>query len=712
MTNAFKLSVDDNQIARLTFDLPDEKVNKFSEPVLIELEQVVDQLANRTDIKALIFQSGKEDIFIAGADLHSFEPMFKDPSLTGKLIYAGHRVFDKLEALPFPTIAFIHGACLGGGMELALACTYRVITDSPKTLLGLPEVSLGIIPGWGGTQRMPRLVGLMEGLNLILSAKPVKAPKAFKIHLADALVAYEFKDGKLNEFVSQILTPAGKKKILARRDERGWIDWLLTSNPLGRSFIYSKARKDVLSKTKGHYPAPIIALDLIEKSYTLPIKEGLKMEAETIIDNLPKGLSTSEHLIQLFFINEALKKDKGVEGNITARPIKSTAVLGAGVMGSGIATIIANADIPVRMRDIDLTAVGKGYGAVKTFFDQSVKSKKLKPTEASLKFQKLSATVDMEGFKNVDLVIEAAVENLDLKRKLFEELEEKVSPTTIIASNTSSLSIDEMAKSFKHPERFIGMHFFNPVPKMPLVEIVPGSKTSPETIATAVEFCKKLKKTPMVVGDCRGFLVNRVFAIGANEIMIMFEEGVPHEQLSKMMLNYGYPMEPFTLADEVGIDVMYKVNKILESAYGDRMKGSKVFDSLYDNKAFGKKAGKGFYIYNGSKKEFNKDALKLVKGTSTLPEVEMVDRVMLSMINEAARCLDEKVISKPEYLDMALIMGTGYPPFRGGLLKYADDLNISYVVDRLNEFAKKYGTRFTPCDRLKEMQKQNRKFYG
>jgi 3-hydroxyacyl-CoA dehydrogenase/enoyl-CoA hydratase/3-hydroxybutyryl-CoA epimerase len=645
MTNAFKLSVDENQIARLTFDLPNEKVNKFSEPVLMELEQIIDSIANRTDIRALIFLSGKEDIFIAGADLHSFEPMFKDPSLTGKLIHAGHRVFNKIESLPFPTIAFIHGACLGGGMEMALSCTYRVITDSLKTLLGLPEVSLGIIPGWGGTQRMPRLVGLMEGLNLILTAKPVKPPKAFKIHLADALVANEFKEESLNAFVDLILTPAGKKKVLEARKKRGWMDWLLTSNPLGRAFLYHKARKDVLSKTKGHYPAPIIALDLIEKTYTMPQKEGLKIEAATIIDSLPKGLSTSEHLIHLFFVNEALKKDKGVASEVTVKPIKSTAVLGAGVMGSGIAWLLANADYPVRMRDIDLPSIGKGYGTVKGLFDQYVKDKRLKPAEASLKFQKLTGTVDLDGLSNVDLVIEAAIENLELKRKLFQELEEKVSPTTIIASNTSSLSIDEMAKSFKHPERFIGMHFFNPVPKMPLVEIVPGSKTSPETIATAVEFCKKPKKTPMVVGDCAGFVVNRVFAIGANEIMMMFEEGVPHEKLSKMMLNYGYPMEPFTLADEVGIDVMYKVNKILEAAYGDRMKGSKVFDTLYNDKAFGKKVGKGFYIYNGKKKEFNKDALKQVNGKASLPEVEMVDRVMLSMINEAARCLDEKVVA-------------------------------------------------------------------
>lgn len=657
MANAFKLSVDDNRIARLTFDLPNEKVNKFSEPVLMELEQVVDELAKRTDINVLIFQSGKEDIFIAGADLHSFEPMFKDPSLTGKLINAGHRVFDKIEALPFPTVAFIHGACLGGGMEMALACTYRVITDSLKTLLGLPEVSLGIIPGWGGSQRMPRLVGLMEGLNLILTAKPVKAPKAFKIHLADALVAYEFKEDALKDFISKILTPGGKKKILERRKERGWLDWLLTSNPLGRAFLFYKAKKDVLAKTKGHYPSPLIALDLIKKSYSLPLKQGLKLEAETIIDNLPKGLSTSEHLIHLFFVNEALKKDKGVTSDVTPRPINSTAVLGAGVMGSGIAWLLANSDYPVRMRDIDLPSVGKGYGAIKALFDQYVKDKRLKPNEAALKFQKVSGTVDLEGLKNVDLVIEAAVENLDLKRKLYQELEEKVSPTTIIATNTSSLSVDEMAKSFKHPERFIGMHFFNPVPRMPLVEIVPGSKTSPETIATVVDFCKKLKKTPMVVGDCRGFLVNRVFAIGANEIMLMFEEGVPHEKLSKMMLNYGYPMEPFTLADEVGIDVMYKVNQILESAYGDRMKGSKVFDALYNDKAFGKKVGKGFYVYNGKKKEFNKEALKLINGNKSLPEMEMIDRVMLSMINEASRCLDEKVVAKPEYLDMALIMG-------------------------------------------------------
>ena len=429
----------------MVFDLPGEKVNKLWLPELEELEKLIDQLAARKDIKALVIKSTKPDVFIAGADLKKFEGAFKEKGKVEEGIRLGHRVFSKIENLPFPTIAVIHGPCLGGGMELALACTYRVATDSPKTLLGLPETSLGIIPGWGGTQRMPRVVGLLEGLNLILSGKPVKAPRAYKLHLVDALVASEFKEEKVAEFINTILTSAGRKKVLEQRKGRGLKHLLLEANPLGRAFVFHKAKKDVLQKTQGHYPAPLLALDVIKNTYGKPLQSGLEEEIG-ITTGLEPGIPVAQELIHLFFTNEALKKE-GVGGDVKPAEIRSAAVLGAGVMGSGIAWLLTSKDIPVRMKDIDLEAVGKGYGVVRGLYDQALRDKRLKPFEVSNKFQKLSGSTDFSGLRRVDLVIEAAVENLDLKNKLLADLESHIPDTAVIASNTSSLGIGLMAKN-------------------------------------------------------------------------------------------------------------------------------------------------------------------------------------------------------------------------------------------------------------------------
>lgn len=715
MSDAFQLTVDKDNIAHLVFDLKGEKVNKFSMPVILDLEKQIDSIAKNKEIKALVISSGKDDVFVAGADLHSFEPMFKDPSLVAPMIDAGHRVFRKLENLPFPSFALIHGACLGGGMEFALACTYRVVSDHPKTLLGLPEVTLGIIPGWGGTQRLPRIVGLMEGLPMLLSGAPVKANKAWKIKLADAIYAPEFFKEQAQDFVKKALTPQGKKELQERRKLSGMKHALLDQNSLGRGFIYRNAQKDVLKKTKGHYPAPLILLDLVKETYPKSLDEGLTREANVFKSNLAGNFANAQNLIHLFFIQEALKKDTGVSTPVIPKAIKSAGVLGAGTMGGGIAWLFSSKDIPIRMKDIDWSAIGKGLGAAKDIYSKLVKIKKMKPNEVALKFNKISGTLDYSGFKNADIVVEAVVENLDLKHKILKELEGVIRPDAIIATNTSSLTLKEMGSVLQHPERFVGMHFFNPVNRMPLVEVVAGDKTSPEVVATAVDLCRKLGKTPIVVRDCPGFLVNRIFVSGANEILRMYEEGAEVNKLDKMMLDFGMPMAPFLLSDEVGNDVGYKVSKVFEHAYGDRMKMPKILPVMYEKQLFGKKSGKGFYIYQGSKTKFNPEVEEIRKGLGvpqkSIPDVDLRDRVFLLMINEAARCLDEKIVANPSYLDMALIMGTGFPPFKGGLLKYADTLGIDYIVRRLNEFKEKYGDRFAPCKYLLDMQKKGGTFF-
>lgn len=716
MVSAFKWSIDDEGIAHLIMNLPNEKINKLSVPILEELDDILDELGKNKAIKALEISSGKDDIFIAGADLHSFKEIFKDPPKAQEVIERGHQVFNKLEALPFPSIALINGACLGGGMELALACTYRVVSDNPKTVLGLPEVSLGIFPGWGGTQRMPRLVGLRDGLSLILSGKPIKAFKAWKINLADAIVPAEFFENKSKGFTRHILTAEGKKQIENKREMSLWNRLLIEKNPITQSIIFHLAEKDVLKKTKGQYPAPLLALKLIKETYNLPLKEGLKKEILTFKDNLSTAFVNAPNLINLFFTQEALKKEKGVSEDVVPGKVTKAGVIGAGTMGSAITWLFSNQDITVRFKDIDWQAVAKGYSAANDLYAKAVKDKRMKASEAALKFHRISGTTDYSGFKNCNLVIEAAVESIELKHQILQEIEKVVGPETIIGTNTSSLTIADMNKVMSNPERLVGMHFFNPPNRMPLVEVVASKKSSPKAIATAVDICRKLGKTPVVVGDCPGFLVNRIFVPGANEIMLMYQEGVSFEKLEKAMLNFGMPMSPFILADEVGNDVGYKVSKVFHHAYGDRMVVPKIIELMNENQLFGKKSGKGFYIYEKNKPtkpnpEAEKLRNSLIKEGIQVPDSDIQHRVMLMMINEAARCLSEKIISNPSYLDMALIMGIGFPPYRGGLLRYADKLGISYVVERLQRFQELYGDRFAPCDFLLDMHRSNKTFY-
>lgn len=715
MGRAFSTQINSEGIATIVFDAPDEKLNTFSMSAVDELDNALQELEKNPSVKLLLLTSGKADSFIAGADLNGFAPAFKDPALLEKLIRAGHRTFNRLQNLPFPSVALIHGTCLGGGLECALACTYRVVTDHPKTLLALPETTLGIIPGWGGTQRLPRLVGLIEGLGMILSGRRLNAVKAWKIHLADAVVAWEFKEEKIKEFLSQCLREEGRKKILAKRARPAVSSWLLEGNFVGRQYVCSKAKKDVLKKTKGHYPAPLTALRLIEETYAMPLDEGLEIEIQTLLRQAKTGSQQANNLIQLFFTQEALKKDTGVAAGIEPLPVKEAGVLGAGAMGSGIAWLYSNNDVPVRMKDINWEAVGKGLGAIYATYRQNVKDRRLKPFELPLKFQLVSGTVDFTGFDQLDLVVEAATENLDLKLQIFQELEKNIRPEAIIATNTSSLTLAEMSKALKHPERFVGMHYFNPVNRMPLVEIVQGESTSPVAVATAVEFCKKTGKTPMVVKDCPGFLVNRIFVSGANEVMWMFQEGVEMARLEKVLLDFGMPMSPFLLADEVGNDVSYKVTKVFEGAYGQRMRCPEILQAIYDKHWYGKKTGVGFYIYDGKEKKINPGIEKLQGDFRSkaphLTDSDITDRMVYIMINEAARCLQEKVVESPAYLDMAMIMGTGFPPFLGGPLRYADSVGISHVAAQLKRYEAVYGERFSTAPLLAEMVVNHSTFY-
>lgn len=698
---AWKLDINDKGIAYLTINVPDEKVNILSFEVLQQLSKILEGLQNNRDIKALVIKSGKSDTFIAGANLHEFETGFSDPTFIEKALNAGQSAFRKLEALPFPTIAVIHGICVGGGLELALACKYRLVSDHPKTSLGLPETTIGIYPGWGGTQRLPRLVGLMEGVQMITSGRPVNGVKAFKIKLADDLFANEFAEEKIERFVQQCITEKGRKQIEDKRKLKGWMHLLIEGNPIGRSYLFKKAKKEILGKTKGHYPAPLIALKVIEETYEMPLEKGLEREKAVFIESIPVLTPVAKNLIHLFFVQDALKKVTGAPAGITPAPVSNVGVIGAGTMGIGIAYLCSNADFSVRLKDVNWDILGKAFGAVSKIYDKLLQKRKLKPHEASLKMHRISAATDYSGFKTVDLAIEAATENLDLKKQIFHEMESIISPKAMIASNTSSLTLAEMSEGMQHPERFVGMHFFNPADRMPLVEVVPGKTTTPEILAGAVSFCRKLGKTPIIVQDCHGFLVNRIFVPGANEVIWMLQEGAPMKKLEDVLLNFGLPMSPFELGDEVGNDVSYKVSKIFEKAYGDRMKPPPLLEALYEHKLFGKKAGKGFYIYKGKEKHENPEIKNLLKSFVKQPreisDQEIIERVLYIMINEAWRCLQEHIVDDPDTVDLAMIMGTGFPPFRGGLMQYANDVGNATIVERLKHYEKLYGSRFKPA---------------
>jgi len=714
MSGAFTLKTSGDGIAALTFDLSDQKVNIISEPVLDELEEHIEAVSKDKQIRALLIKSGKPSQFIAGADIHRFKSAFDDPSIAFELIKKGHRVFDRLSALSIPTIAVIDGVCLGGGLELALACSFRISGDNPKVSIGLPEVNLGIMPGWGGTQRLPRIVGLEQGLNMILTGKPVNPKKAYKIKLVDAVFPSVFLDEEAEKFAHAVSDFDKQMRYLRRRDERRLRQKLLEGNPFGRALLYQLSKKKVLEKTKGHYPAPLVALDTIREGYSLSLSEGLKKEVAAFSKGLEGEFKTAKNLIKVFFANEAFKKNPGVPEGASSKEVKKGAVIGAGTMGAGIAWLFSYRDLPVRFKDIDWEAIGKGYGSAWGIYKKLMKIRKLNREQALRKFQLMSGTLDFSGFQNADLIIEAATENLELKRKIFKELEEAVPEDAVIATNTSSLTIDELASTFKHPERLVGMHFFNPPNRMPLVEVVAGSKTSPEAVATAVALCQKMKKSPLVVQDCHGFLVNRIFAMAANEAARMLQEGTPMELLEKMLLGFGMPMGPFTLADEVGNDVSYKAFKVFHKGYGERMALPKILEEMEERKLYGKKTGKGFFLYNGRKTE-NSEIKEIIAriGEKERPESEegIIDRVTFSMINEAARCLEEKVVSSATNLDMALIYGTGFPPFRAGLLHYADERGIAAIVTRLKQLQESHGERFAPCPLLVEMARSGSDFY-
>lgn len=714
---AFNYTIDSRGVAYLTFDLAGEKVNKFSAGVMQELESVLDEIKTKAEVKLLVFKSAKKNMFIAGADIQEILTIKTEQDAYDK-VQKGQEIFNKLDQLPFPTLAVIDGACVGGGCECVLACDYRIASDNSKTLIGLPEVNLGIIPGWGGTQRLPKLIGLQNALTLILGGKPIPAKKAYKMGLIDEISSTEFIEENSEKLIEKILTSKAKRKSGVRK-KLNLMNFILEKTMPGHKLIFNQSRKNVLKKSKGHYPAPLKALEVVEKTFQMNLSDGLKIERQVFSECATTQVS--KNLIQVFFNNELLKKDAGQEIPDTSYIPNQAAVLGAGIMGGGIAWLFSKNNIPVRIKDLNWDAIAKGYEAAKKIYLQLKKIRKIKDKGIQTQLSYISSSTEYTGFKKVDYVVEAIIENIDIKKKALSELEQQLTDQAIICSNTSALSIDEMSESLSNPERFIGMHFFNPVNRMPLVEIIPSKHTSDEVLANVVHLTRKMGKTPVIVQNCAGFLVNRILLPYINEAAKVLQETGEAERIDKLIYDFGMPMGPFTLADEVGLDVGFHVAEILEKAYGERMLVAPLLNSLFnEHKLLGKKASKGFFTYNGKDKNYNSEIDGIIKSvqkkesiaTIDLDDQTILNRCILTMVNEAALCLEGKVVSSVQHLDMAMIMGTGFPPFRGGLLKYADNLGIKNVVSYLKQYEERFGDRFKPAPLLIKMEAEGSQFYN
>ncbi len=718
MATYLDFSIDEFGIAHLKFDSKDEKVNKLSTKVLLELKTIITQAKTNKAIKVLVFSSKKAGMFIAGADINEIKDI-KTQEDAFKKVSEGQNIFNKIEDLPFPTIALVNGACMGGGLEFILSCSYRIVTDNPKTKLGLPEVTIGIIPGFGGTQRLPRLVGLAYGLNIILSGKPINANKAYRIGLADEIFREEFCEKSLKDFIDLIILQPERNKYLLKRNKEKNSRFIKETLLFGKYLIYKFARKNLLKQTKGLYPAPLEALGVVEKTYNFGREKrsvGLEIEAKHF-SKLAIG-TISKNLIDLFFISNELKNDNGVEKGVEPAEINKAGLIGAGAMGGGIAWAFSNCDISIRMKDISNQGIALGFRQINKIYGQLKKIGKYDDNQISLKTNHITATTEYVGFQDADIIIEAIIEDIKIKQNTLCELENHIRKDAIIASNTSSLPISQIATALKNPKRFIGMHFFNPVNRMPLVEVIRGEKTSSKTVATVVALSKKLGKTPIVVKDVPGFLVNRVLIPYINEAGFIIEEGADLQSVDDLIVKFGMPVGPFALADAVGIDVGYKVAKILEVGYGDRMKVCQLLEEISkDKEILGKKSNQGFFNYDskGEKISVNSKILKIIANNKIIKteflEEEIIDRCILIMVNEAAQCLQENVTKNAEQLDMAMIMGVGFPAFRGGLLKYADNIGIKKIVSRMEQLSNKCGKRFMPCDLLVKMAKENKTFY-
>lgn len=699
-----------DQIATLTLDMPDKGANILSSHVLNELEKHLDTLKSENHLKGLIILSGKPGTFIAGADLREFiASLDADRSDIVSLCRRGRLLFSRLHEFPFVSIAAIDGICVGGGAELAIACDRRIVSQSPNTQFGFPEVKLGLFPGWGGTVWTPRIVGLYNAVEMITGGESVDANQAVEMGLATESISPD----KLLDAAIHMIEQEKESKAYLKDRERWAQPVELSETELG--FLGVTAAGFIEQQTKGHYPAPLAALEVLMGGSTLdPVAAG-ELESEEMANLF--GSKVNRALLNVFFLTDRNKKQ--ITSHKSETKIENMGVVGAGIMGQGIAATNIRRQIPTVLNDAAEEAIEHGIQSVleQASYNRDLKGPDVEQAIALAPL--LSPAAQTDEMKHCDLVIEAAVERADVKKTIFSNLEKIVSPNTVLATNTSTIPIDELASSLSHPERVLGIHFFNPVRKMPLVEIIRGTKTSDEAIATAFAYAKKIKKSPILVRSGPGFLVNRLLLPYMSEAVELLQEGIEPRIVDRAATRFGMPMGPIQLYDVVGLDVAAYAGKTMTAAFPDRVLQSPLVEDLVAAGRLGQKAGQGFYDYRNKKRRAEVDPAlspfiaKYQKEGQTLNATEseeIQDRLVLPMLLEATRVLDEGIVENPRDVDLGLILGIGFPPFRGGLLFWADTVGAGTILKKLERY-QKLGVRYQPTERLRHLAETGSKFY-
>jgi enoyl-CoA hydratase/long-chain 3-hydroxyacyl-CoA dehydrogenase len=702
-------------VAIIRFDNPDKKVNTISFSLKDEAEKLWNNdIQSNPNVKAVVFASGKSDGFIAGADIYDIQSLEKKEDVI-PLIEDALRFFQKMKSKGVPLVCAINGPALGGGLEWALWCDYRICSDSSKTKLGLPEVKLGILPGFGGTQLLHRTVGLQKAMDMMLTGKDIRPDQAKKMGLVDMVVAPQSLENVAIECASGLANGTLQKK----NRRKSLLDRMIEDTPFGRNILWKKIEDMVNKSTSGKYPAPPAIIKSVKYGIENPIgDEKFKFERESFARLA--ATKESEALIGIFDGMNKLKKHPYGE---ISHPIRTVAVLGAGLMGAGIAQVTAEKGFDVLLKDRDDNAISRGMSYLEGNWDKKVQKRRMTNYQRNINWSNVVPLTDsMESWKShfhhADMIIEAVFEDINLKRKIVAEVEDSTPDHCVFASNTSAIPIRSIALGSKRPEQIIGMHYFSPVPSMPLLEIIPHDGTSDSTKAAAFAVGIKQGKTCIEVKDVPGFYVNRCLGPFLVEVSSLLRDGVGFEKLDKVAKNFGMPMGPLELADNVGLDVISHVSKFLSDAdLGVRMSGGDVtlMEKMIEKGWLGKKAGKGFYTYNGKKRTISADVTAFIEDFQRqdlgLKEDEIENRLISRFINEAAKCLEDEIIADPVVGDMGMVFGTGFAPFRGGPFRFLDTIGTEKYVGMMNDLSDKYGPQFEPCQILKDYAASKKKFH-
>ena len=709
---AVSVTLLDDGIAELKFDLQGESVNKFNRETVEDLQAAVDAIKGASNIKGLIVTSGK-GVFIVGADITEFTDMFKLPEdeIAGWCLKS-NQVFNAVEDLEMPTVCAVNGIALGGGLEMALACDYRVLADSAQ--IGLPEVKLGLFPGFGGTVRLPRLIGVDNAVEWIAAAGQHRSDKALKDGVVDAVLPAEKVRDSAIALVKECL--AGKIDYKAKRAEKLAP---LTLPPLENMMAFQSSTAFVAQQAGRNYPAPLAAVSVMQQHGGMTRNDANAVEAKGFAKVAKTPQATA--LVGLFLADQAVKKANGKHAKGAAK-IELAAVLGAGIMGGGIAYQSASKGTPIIMKDIANAALDLGMGEATKLLTKRVDRKKMTPAKMGQVLSSIRPTLNYGDFKDVDVVVEAVVENPKIKQAVLAETETHLKDGAVMASNTSTISISHLAKGLKKPENFAGMHFFNPVHMMPLVEIIRGEKTSDATVGTLVAYATKMGKNPIVVNDCPGFLVNRVlFPYFAGFSMLM-RDGADFQAIDKVMEKFGWPMGPAYLMDVVGIDTGVHAAAVMADGFPDRMKHDfkDVSEIMFDNKRYGQKTKIGFYKYEEDKKGKPKKVVDEETYALVKPHVaeraefeadDIIARMMIPLCTETVRCLEDNIVGSAAEADMAMIYGIGFPPFRGGPMRYIDSIGVKEFVALCDKYAH-LGKLYEAPQMLKDMAASGKNFFA